>query len=100
MHEEFKDLTNGEPLVIIITTTDNRDFLSTGNEYENLTPDDLGECSINGEPVTVQSVECVFADGDHTIPINDDFDGTLEAPALSIVANELIGTRPATRPHK
>ena len=99
MREEFKDLTNGEPLVII-TTTDNRDFLSTGNEYEGLTPAALGECSINGEPVTVQSVECVFADRDHTIPINDDFDGTLEAPALSIVANELIGTRPATRPHK
>lgn len=100
---DFLQLTEGEGVQLITVLHENnitKTYVSHGNDYEGLTPDSLGEGSSDNPIQTVVSVECAFADSDHEINVNNDFDGTVEFPALSIVAWELIGTRPATRPHK
>ena len=100
---EFKPLTNGEPLQIVTIRHESnltKSYLSTGNDYPGITVADLGEGTCEDPIVEISSVENAYADGDHEVNVNDDFDGTVDFPAKSMICHELIGSRPATRPHK
>ena len=102
-NESFKQLEDGQGIQIVAVQHESgsvKTYVSTGNEYEGLTPDDLGAGEADDPVQTVLSVECAYVDSSHEITVNDDFDGTVTFPALSMVCHELIGGRPATRPHK
>ncbi len=100
---EFKQLTDGEPLQIVsVRHADGlaKSYISTGNEYTDLTSEDLGEAVCDNPVADVLAVECLYSDAEHQINVNDDFDGTVEFQSKAMICHELIGSRPATRPHK
>lgn len=100
---EFKQLTNGEPLQIVTVRHTNglaKSYISTGNDYIGLTPNDLGEAICENPIANILNIECLYSDANHEININDDFDGTIEFQYKSMICHELIGSLPATRLHK
>ena len=97
----FLQLEAGDPIILIDARHESgnlKSYISTGNDYETVTAETLGELESDDPVLEIVAIDNCRVDTSCEINVNTDFDGTITSLAMSVVANELIGTRPPRRP--
>jgi hypothetical protein len=97
----FLQLEEGQPIILIDARHQSgnlKTYISTGNDYETVTAETLGELESDDPVVEIVAINNCLVDTSCEINVNNDFDGTITSPAMSVVAHEVIGTRPPRRP--
>jgi hypothetical protein len=97
----FLQLEEGQPIILIDARHQSgnlKSYISTGNDYDVVTPETLGELESDDPVLEIVAIDNCLVDTSCEINVNNDFDGTITSPAMSVVAVEVIGTRPPRRP--
>lgn len=98
---DFLQLEAGQPIILIDARHQSgnlKSYISTGNDYETVTAETLGELEADDPVTEIIAIDNCRVDTACEININNDFDGTITSQAMSVVAYELIGSRPPRRP--
>lgn len=67
------------------------ELISTGNDYSNLKPYQLGQLEGDREVSVVLDVRCCEATQEFTLKVNSDFDGIQSAPAMAMPLEPVVG---------